>query len=317
MQNKLIEILSDAKAWMTAAEIADKGGWRSAANVGVALQQMEKATGNVERRKSPTKKQGNGMPATEWKLTEKDFGGSVATGTADGSKSAAMATKSALASNKLETANKLHTQPAYDNEMADLRSKLTLAEQQRDAHFSEADAAQRKIADLEDNVRRHTTSLQNASTTVIRFLIATQQLVGGADKPHDLADAEQQIAMAIKRLRDRIEELEVTVDAAQQTIASMELEAEQKAQESQRHQSENVALKTLNDAMPGFGAVHQAITEGPFVVRTPSKPPRFTKKHSNAHAAAMSAARQHGFAEVFALIPVGKAVRGAEWKNAK
>lgn len=55
MQTKLIEILSEAKGWMTAAEIADKGGWRSAANVGVALQQTEKATGNVERRKSPTK----------------------------------------------------------------------------------------------------------------------------------------------------------------------------------------------------------------------------------------------------------------------
>ena len=44
-----------------------------------------------------------------------------------------------------------------------------------------------------------------------------------------------------------------------------------------------------------------------------NKPPRFTKKQTNAHAAAMSAARQHGFAEVFALVPVGKAVRGAEW----
>ena len=50
-----------------------------------------------------------------------------------------------------------------------------------------------------------------------------------------------------------------------------------------------------------------------FVVKTPSKPPRFTKKHAKAQATAMSAARQHGFAEVFALVPVGKAIRGAEW----
>ena len=77
MQTKLIEILSESKDWMTAAEIADKGGWRSPANVGVALQQMEKGAGNVERRKSPTKNHGNGMPATEWKLTEKAFGESV------------------------------------------------------------------------------------------------------------------------------------------------------------------------------------------------------------------------------------------------
>lgn len=316
MQTKLIEILSEAKSWMTAAEIADKGGWRSPANVGVALQQMEKATGNVERRKSATKKQGNGMPATEWKLTEKDFGESVC------SEQKQKPEKQRPLSSTCETQQPIEQRAveiAVDrhNEANDLRAKLTLAEQQRDAHFSDAEAAHRKIADLEDDVRRHSTGLQNASTTVIRFLIATQQLVGGADKPHDLTVAEQQIAVAIKTLRDRIEELEVTVDAAQQTIASMELEAEQKAQESQRHQSENVALKTLNDAMPGFGAVHQAITEGPFVVRTPSKPPRFTKKPSNAHAVAMSAARQHGFAEVFAMIPVGKAVRGAEWKSAK
>ena len=73
MQEKLIEILSRATAWMTAQQIADAGGWRSHANVGVALQQIERSTGNVERRKSPTKKMSNGMPATEWKLTEKQF----------------------------------------------------------------------------------------------------------------------------------------------------------------------------------------------------------------------------------------------------
>ena len=67
MQQKLTEILDKATGWMTAAEIADKGGWRSPANVGVALQQMEKADGRVERRKSDTKKQGNGMPGTHFK----------------------------------------------------------------------------------------------------------------------------------------------------------------------------------------------------------------------------------------------------------
>lgn len=38
MQEKLIDILSRATAWMTAAQIADAGGWRSASNVTVALQ---------------------------------------------------------------------------------------------------------------------------------------------------------------------------------------------------------------------------------------------------------------------------------------
>ena len=73
MQEKLIEILSRATAWMTAQQIADAGGWRSASNVTVALQQMEKASGKVEHRKSQTELMANGLPATEWKLTDKQI----------------------------------------------------------------------------------------------------------------------------------------------------------------------------------------------------------------------------------------------------
>lgn len=79
MQEKLIDILSRATAWMTAGEIAEAGNWRSHANVVIALHQIERSTGNVERRKSPTKKMRNGMPATEWKLTEKTIAESTET----------------------------------------------------------------------------------------------------------------------------------------------------------------------------------------------------------------------------------------------
>lgn len=84
MQEKLIDLLSTATGWLTAGEIADLGGWRSGANVGVALAQTEKATGAVVRRKSPTKKQHNGMAAIEWKLAEKQFAGSDTTPAAGG-----------------------------------------------------------------------------------------------------------------------------------------------------------------------------------------------------------------------------------------
>lgn len=84
MQEKLIDLLSTATGWLTAGDIADLGGWRSGANVGVALAQMEKATGAVVRRKSPTKKQHNGTAATEWKLAEKQFAGSDTTPAAGG-----------------------------------------------------------------------------------------------------------------------------------------------------------------------------------------------------------------------------------------
>lgn len=73
MQEKLIDILSRATAWMTAQQIADAGGWRSASNVTVALSQMEKASGQVEHRKSQTELMANGLPATEWKLTDKQI----------------------------------------------------------------------------------------------------------------------------------------------------------------------------------------------------------------------------------------------------
>lgn len=77
-----------------------------------------------------------------------------------------------------------------------------------------------------------------------------------------------------------------------------------------------MAVDSLREQLDGnpVDASLQSASATQFVVKTPSKPPRFTKKHSNAHAAAMSAARQNGFAEVFALVPVGKAVRGAEWR---
>jgi len=299
MQTKLIEILSAAKDWMTAADIATKGGWRSPANVGVALQQMEKANGNVERRKSPTKKQGNGMPATEWKLTENAFAGDVAS-----TKSTSISTKlvetepacvqqtaKSYTQNPLTLTGKtqakmpapVFTQPAHDNEMADLRAKLALAEKQRNAHFSEAELAQKKIVDLEDDVRRQ---VARADENQRMFRESMRELSEAIGLPDDGFASTGRTLETIKTLR----------------------------QEMVRLSAENAALKTLNTDMPGFGAMHQAISAGPFVVRTPSKPPRFTSKHKNAHAVAMSAARRHGFAEVFALVPVGKAVRGAEWR---
>lgn len=114
----------------------------------------------------------------------------------------------------------------------------------------------------------------------------------------------------------RISGLELAVDVAQQTIHGIEAELEAKAlalsdieSESARLHAENTALKTLNETMPGFGAMHLAISAGPFVTRTKKRPPRFATKYENAQAAAISAARQHGSSEVFAPIPVGKAVR--------
>lgn len=59
---------------------------------------------------------------------------------------------------------------------------------------------------------------------------------------------------------------------------------------------------------------HEHIEPAGYVVVTPRKPLRRTKLVKNAQALAMSAARANGFAEVYAIYPAGKAVRGAEWR---
>lgn len=126
------------------------------------------------------------------------------------------------------------------------------------------------------------------------------------------------------------------------------------AEERSRLRAENVALKTLNEAMPGFGAEHQeqridsltkdvintraaltkAINEADrlrlelfeatkmkapavgYLVRAPKRKPRHITKPEGAQAAALAAVRGGAArAEVFALVPVGTARRGAEWQG--
>lgn len=189
---------------------------------------------------------------------------------------------------------KVFTQPAHDNEVADLRAKLALAEKQRNDHFEEAEAAKNKVADLEDDVRRHVEAHSQLSTEISHFLTVVQQLSGIDHRPKNLAESEEQIATAFNMMRGRVEELELAVDVAQQAVASMELAEEQAA----------------NDAVD----VKEAAIG--YLVRVPGKKTRICIKPDNARNAALSAARTHGRADVLALVPVGKAVKGAEWKDA-
>ncbi|MCK2097253.1 hypothetical protein [Thauera aromatica] len=85
-----------------------------------------------------------------------------------------------------------------------------------------------------------------------------------------------------------------------------------------RLKSEAVALDTLEAAMPGFGAAYQAQQKvAGYLVRAPKRPLRTFAKSESAQSAALAAARNgSGRGEVFALVPVGRAVRGAEWRPA-
>lgn len=73
MQEKIHQILSDAKEFMTAEEIAKAGQWRSQGNVTVAIRHMAKVPGQIISRKSKMKTLLNGHPAEEFALAEKDF----------------------------------------------------------------------------------------------------------------------------------------------------------------------------------------------------------------------------------------------------
>lgn len=92
--------------------------------------------------------------------------------------------------------------------------------------------------------------------------------------------------------------------------------------ECNRMKSESMALKTLNELMPGFGAVHEAvksadqqITVEQFLIRVPKRKPLVVKSFEKARQQAMSAAKSVGKVEVFAMVPVGHAVRDAVWNQ--
>jgi len=174
---------------------------------------------------------------------------------------------------------------------------------------------------------------------------------------------------------NRIADLESGIDSAQQTIHTMELEAEQKEQEviSLRDRlealtNEHIDLQSqvgrlqmhstmlgqiaaiVADYLPeGAYTTHEGVAmmdqliavqhaelvnerlaarlfdesvklsekrATRYMVLMPNKTPVIRCRLETARATAMAGARSVGMAEVFALIPAGKAVRGAEWKEA-
>lgn len=89
--------------------------------------------------------------------------------------------------------------------------------------------------------------------------------------------------------------------------------------ECNRMKSENMALMTLNESMPGFGAAYKEseseVTVEQFLIRVPDGKPMIFRSLEKARQRAMSAAKTVGKVEVFAMISVGHAVRGAVWNQ--
>ena len=155
-------------------------------------------------------------------------------------------------------------------------------------------------------------------------------------------------------------------DTGQIMLGDLAAQIGEVAQERARLKAENLALKTLNEAMPGFGAEHQeqridsltkdvintrtaltnALNEANrlraelaaerqarealqeqdgvdvkdaavgYLVRVTKRKPRYVTKPERARDAALAAVRAGaGRAEVLAVVPVGVARRGAEWRG--
>lgn len=324
MQDKVLEILAGAPGWLTASDVAEKGKFRSVANVGLCLKHLGD---RVASRKSPARKnQSTGQPLVEWKHADKafDVGSDPASTKSESIGSKVVDAPSDPITRRAPVKN--FTQPAHDNEISDLRAHLKLAEQQRNDHFNRAESLERalentdhrlgiigtmlinvegdgikdklgkvlhenvhsaqRIAELEKDVHRHSSGLQEASTAIIRFLIAAQQITGMEHRPTNMQEAEQQIAATIRLMQGRVEELE-------QTIHEMELAGTQGAD-----------AVDVKDAAVGY------------LVRVPKRKPRLCMKPESAREAALSGARVYGRADVLALVPVGKAVKSAEWREA-
>lgn len=156
-------------------------------------------------------------------------------------------------------------------------------------------------------------------------------------------------------------------DTGQIMLGDLAAQIGEVAQERARLKAENLALKTLNEAMPGFGAEHQeqridsltkdvintrtaltnALNEANrlraelaaerqarealqeqsdavdvkdaavgYLIRVTKRKPRYVTQPERARDAALAAVRAGaGRAEVLAVVPVGVARRGAEWRG--
>lgn len=75
-------------------------------------------------------------------------------------------------------------------------------------------------------------------------------------------------------------------------------------------------LRMTTNALAEDPAVDLQDAATGYLIRVPKRRPRVVTKPETARAAALAAAKVAGRAEVMALVPVGRAVRGAEWRDA-
>ena len=212
-----------------------------------------------------------------------------------------------------------------------------------------------------------------ATTPELQYLAPEDYEMPPAD-PDFLAAANRALGEQLETITSERDDLRARLDAVtQQSIAdtdALTAQIEHLRAELETARAEAIALKTLEGAMPGFGAEYDAqriasltaelqalrtsnanaINEADrlraelaterqacealqeqagdeavdvkdaavgYLVRVPKRAPLLRRKPESARAAALSAVRAGAaHAEVLAVVPVGTARRGAEWRGA-
>jgi len=134
----------------------------------------------------------------------------------------------------------------------------------------------------------------------------------------DMESEKVELSRENSMLRESQAEGVQRIDVLGAENAVMKDEIDTLVEECNRLESENMALKTLNESMPGFGAVHEAMKSvKQYLVRNKNTAPTIASSFESARTIAKKTAITHGgMTEVFALVKAGRAHRGAEWVQA-
>jgi hypothetical protein len=192
------------------------------------------------------------------------------------------------------------SEEVQDNVAAVLRAQLKNAEQQRDAHFASAETAMKRVDELVEETRSLKQMLESVGES------ASIDMKRIADLEDDVRRQTQR-AVAAEANRDDLKKM--LDEVAESTAADMRLIEELRSQIDTKDR----IIESLTDEAMNTKDIKDAAVA--YLIRTPGRPHKVRIKLEGAHAAALASARTHVRAYVFAMVPVGKAVRGAEWKE--
>lgn len=180
------------------------------------------------------------------------------------------------------------------------------------------------LAAAENAMLRSELAKADADLQQIHALLAHR--VSGPIDPNDLGEVEcaekaaemideavDEISKALTAVREKDDEL-----LAQARVV-VDLRAQLGEERTARQALQEQIDELQRDAMRGASLLSggDRYTAACYLVRAPKRPMRIFNKAEAAQAAAMAAARNgSGRGEVFALVPTGRAVRGAEWRAA-